>query len=61
MVQFLYRKILNTLRGTMFVVCLLVNNLFLLFLQYNLELHDRYLFCGILTLKNIIGTLLLAL
>ena len=45
--------------GTLFVVSLLLHRLLLLFLQYNLELHQRYLSFFVLTLQNIIRTLLL--
>ena len=45
--------------GTLFVVSLLLHRLLLLFLQYDLELHQRYLPFFILTLQNIIRTLLL--
>ena len=48
------------LGGTSFVVCLLVNILFVLFLQFKVYLHQEHLSCCILTWKNIIRTFLLA-
>ena len=44
--------------STLFVVSFLLHRLLLLFLQYNLELHQRYLSFFVLTLQNIIRTLL---